>query len=172
MATWNSTEMTNLLAASPTLTSVAQWGGRLRVVGGAFEMDASVAAADVIRLARLPVNARIWKMEFGCDNLGAALTADVGLYQTNGTVLDANEFATALILDSMVYSPSDVIGTETAEIVYQPDVTDIDANGKALWARAGVAADPGGDYDVCLTVVTETTAVAGTIAWTIYYTVD
>lgn len=172
MATWNSTEMTNLLALPQVLTPVAQWGGRVRVMGGNFEMDATAAAADIIRLCRLPSNAHIWKIELGADNLGTALTADVGVYQTNGTVVDANEFATALIMDSKVFGGTDVVPTPTAEIVYQAAVTDIVYHGLALWQRAALGADPGGEYDICLTIVTETTGVAGTIAYSVWYTVD
>jgi hypothetical protein len=163
--------MTNLLASSPTLTPVAQWGGRIRVAGGAFEMDATTAAADIIRLCRLPVNARVWKIELGADTLGSVLTVDVGLYQTNGTVLDADEFADDVVLDAKVFAGDEVSGSGT-QLVYQSAATDIVHNGKALWDRAAVAADPGGEYDICLTVVTATDPAAGTIAYTVWYTVD
>lgn len=162
--------MTNLLAKPPVMAEVPQWGGRLRVVGGAFEMDAGIVATDIILLARLPVNARVWKIELGADNLGSAATFDVGVYGTDGVVVDADEFASALVLDAKVYANDEVSGSGT-QIVYEAVITDIVHNGKALWDRAGVASSPGGEYDIALTAVTITSAVAGTIAYTIYYTV-
>ncbi len=162
--------MTNLVAKPPVMAEVPQWGGRLRVVGGAFEMDSGIVATDIIRLARLPVNARVWKIELGADNLGSAAAFDVGIYDTDGTVRDVNMFASALVLDAKVYAPDEVSGSGT-QIVYEAAITDIVHNGKALWDRAGVASNPGGEYDVSLTATTITSAVAGTIAYTIYYTV-
>ena len=170
MATFNSTEMANLLASPQVLTSVAQWGGRIRIAGGHFEMDATIVTGDVIRLTRLPVNARIWKIELGADNLGTSATFDVGLYQTSGTVLDADEFAAAIDLDGIVFAPDSAVGGGT-QIIYESAATDIDKCGDPLWTRAGVSADPGGEYDVALTG-TINTAAAGTIAYAIWYTVD
>ena len=127
MPTFDSSEIANLVASPPVHTDVGQWGGRLRVVGGAFEMDSGIISADVIRLARLPVNARVWKIELGADNLGNAATFDVGVYETNGTVVDADEFASALVLDAKVYSPDETAGSGT-QIVYETAVADLDTS--------------------------------------------
>ena len=122
-------------------------------------------AADSIRLTRLPTNARVIEIKLGADNLGAALTVDVGIYDTNGTVVDVDEFASAFILDSAIFEAAGVV-------VFDAAATDVARHGDRLWERLGFSTDPGGQYDIALTVVTSTTVVAGTIAYAIYYVID
>ena len=166
MTTADSAEIANIVARPPVHNPVGLLGGRVRCAMGNFEAATTdLDVADIFRLTRLPTNARVMEIKLGADNLGTTCTVDIGIYQTDGTVLDADEFGSAVILDSAVFEVSTVI-------MYESAATDIVRHGDRLWERAGLSTDPGGQYDICLTVAAATTVAAGTIAYSIYYVID
>ena len=62
MAETSSNLITNIDATPPVKNDVSKSGGRMRIMGDAFEVASTDidADGDIIRLARLPSNAVVW----------------------------------------------------------------------------------------------------------------
>lgn len=56
---------------------VAEWGGRMRVQYDTYEAS-SVASGSTISIAKLPKDARVWRVTVYCDALGSSSTLAVG----------------------------------------------------------------------------------------------
>ena len=179
MANTNSNIVAQRYTAPMTKESSGQNGGRLRVVGGNFEVAAADidAGDDTIRLAILPANARIWQIWIGGDDLDTStdLDYDIGLYEPGtastgpGTVIDDDCFASAITQQAV----RDLGGANL--------ITEALATASALWTNFGerlweVAGDTQGAFDEYEVVATlngaSASAVAGTVAFCIVYSVD
>lgn len=60
-----------------------------------FEIAAGDDDASIIRLAKLPANAILTKLDLYCDALTGCTSVDAGLYKENGVVADVNIYAGA-----------------------------------------------------------------------------
>ena len=171
MATFNSTKMTNLLANTPISAEQGESWGRDRVWIGTMEITAAYTTGDIIRLERLPWNLRPNSLIMAWDDLNSStLPADLGLYYPNGTVIDIDEFASALALGT---------ATVPTDVLFEAAAADIDRMGKELWEYAGLASMPVGHpsntgmADLCLTLGTNGgTTAAGTISWCLKGSID
>lgn len=159
-------DVLGLDAGPQVLAPVGRLSGRVRAAMGSGEAAvADLAAADIIVLARVPTNARLLAIYLANDDLGGTLTVDVGVYDPDGTIRDIDEFASGIdfaVADS----------TLSTNILNEAAVGDIDGHGERLWERLGLASDPGGHFDIALTVLASTTPAAGSIAWTVLFTID
>lgn len=167
MGTLQSQDITDLKASPPKLIPVGRLGGRIRVAAGTLEAAVGdLDAADIFLLARLPTIARVVSIVLWMDDMtsGATLTFDVELYNLDGTIKGAGDhYGTAAVNAS-----SPVNGSEVAF-----EARNIDKMGQQVWQDAGDAADPGGYYDLGLTVAASSATLApGTISWRVLYTVD
>ena len=159
-----STAITNADATTYTLNKKGLTGGVVKVARGTIETGAADDIASVYRFARLPSHARIVMIQLWSDDIGTAGEADFGLYRTaadGGAVVDADAFASAVVLDNgaiagtMIHHESAVYGVEDIE--------------QRLWQIAGATVDPQVMYDVSATL-TEATNAAGTVSVLVYYT--
>jgi hypothetical protein len=159
-----STVITNADSTTYTLNKKGLSGGVVKCARGTIETGAADDIASVYRFARLPSHARIVMIQLWSDDIGTAGTADFGLYKTandGGLVVDADAFASAVVLDSgaiagtMIHHESAVYGVEDIE--------------QQLWQIAGATTDPNIMYDVCATL-TEATDAAGTVSLMVFYT--
>ena len=138
-------------------------GGRVRVATDAFEVATTdLDVGDIIVLARLPSYANITELKIASDDLGTTLTVDIGIYEINGAVADADVFSTGVDLAAAATNLTD----------YRYEVANRDTAGKALWEMLALTVDPNKAYDIALTVATSGTPAAGTIAYEIRYAVD
>ncbi len=149
---------------------VARYGARQRVITGNYEVATTdMDSGDIIVLARLPAQATIQSILIANDALdvGTALDMDLGIFDENQAVLDQDYFASAITqLTAAVAAPGTELRHEAA--------TGVERVGDRLWEMAGVANDPGGVmYDIVITFVDgAATAAAGTLGYTITYTID
>jgi hypothetical protein len=149
---------------------VARYGGRQRIITGNFEVATTdIDSGDLIVLARLPATSTIQSILLSNDDLdgGTALDMDLGIFDENGTVLDQDYFAIAVVqLATATAAPG-------AQLLHEA-ATGPERVGDRLWEMAGVATDPGGVmYDIVITIVDgAATAQAGTIGYEIRYTID
>jgi hypothetical protein len=93
-------------------------------------------------LAPIPSNASITSIKLFNDDLdsGTTITADVGLYNTDLSVVDADAYASAITdLRGAVAAP----GTEVAF-----EARDINKMGQKVWQDAGLTSDPALTYFV------------------------
>lgn len=169
-STVKSTQVSNQEAAPPTFNDVGVSGGRVRSIIGSMEVATTSIdeVGDKIAIARIPSNARIHEIKLFTDDLDShgtpTLAADLGLYGTNGVVADVDAYGSAIIAGQA----AGAVGVN-----YANEARDIAKIGQAVWADALATADPHVLYDIVLTITTAAeTAVAGTLAWIITYTID
>lgn len=152
------------------LSPVAQLGGRMRVITDNFEVTTGqIEIGDIIVIARLPSHAVIHSMLMVSDALdtASALRVQLGIYETSGTVVDVDAYATA---DDVFIAANNLPGEEFR---YGKAITDPADMGERIWENGGESADPSAMRDIAWTVSTAaTTAAGGTIGYRIEYTID
>jgi hypothetical protein len=178
MANTDSTEVTNLLADPSVRTPVGQWGGRVRVAMGNFEVATSDLTADndTVRLTRLPANARPLAIWIGNDDLESggttASAVNIGLFEPTATpavatAADEDCFATA----SAILQAATVLGS--VNLLDEAGAGALANVGDPLYTWAGDSAGDFAEYDIVITqTATTSNAAAGTIAYVIEYTID
>jgi hypothetical protein len=106
--------------------------------------------ASIYRMVRIKSGCRINSLSLVCDAITSG-AADIGLYQTaakGGAVVDADFFTAA-----------QSIATATQGIQFaHGNVLKAGSIALRVWEALGLAADPGIEYDVALTLTAATTA--------------
>ena len=141
MGTKNSDLVANFEATPPVLTDSALLHGVLRVAQGTIVVAAGDSDDDdIVMLAPIPSNATVSNIWIGADNLGGSCTYNVGIYQSDGTVVDEDYYATA-VADGV---------TVLSDVRFE--AANINTAGKAMWEMAGASSDPGGFYYIAATM--------------------
>jgi expansin (peptidoglycan-binding protein) len=131
----------------------------LRVAQGTVALAAGDSTDnDIVMLAPIPSNASITSLKIASDALGGSCTFNVGLYQTNGTVVDEDVYAT-------------LVADEGAMADVRTEAANINTIGQQVWEDAGASADPGGYYYVAVTF-SATGGTAGDMSYIIEYVVN
>ena len=142
MANVNTDLVTNFVAVPQVLNSASQLHGVKRVATGTIALAAGdLSAEDTVMLAPIPSNASITPIKLFNDDLdsGTTNTADVGIYNTDLSVVDADAYASAITdLRGAVKT-----GTEVAF-----EARDINKMGQKVWQDAGLTSDPALTYFV------------------------
>ena len=160
MTTKNSTLVDNFEATPQVASNSQELHGVLRVAQGTIALAAGDSTDnDIVMLAPLPSNSSVTAIKVAADALGGSCTFNVGLYQTNGTVVDEDLYATS------------VADGTTAVADLRTEAADINTIGKKLWENAGASADPGGYYYVAATMAAAGGTI-GTMSFIIHYVVD
>jgi hypothetical protein len=164
MATVNSTWITNAVATPKVLSNASISVGDMKEASSAATVSATQTSGDIIRLVRVPSNARISQVLLSTGDATTAGAIDIGVYQTadNGsTVVDADLFASALALTGGPFNNSDQT-FESGEYTYAESA-------KPLWEVLGLSADSNRDYDIAATVTTTGNGMDTTIALKVRY---
>lgn len=168
VVTPKSAAITNADATPPRLTNSRVIRGRLHESVGTLEVANGDSIASIFRLCRVPSNARMSQVLLSCDAITSA-AADIGLYKTardGGAVVDVDFFASAASIASALVN---------SDVTHEADPADGGAgfghadSEKPLWECVGLTADPGGSYDIALTLTAAATA-AGTVSLRTRYT--
>ena len=149
MATVNSTWITNAVATPVVATNSNKSAGRVRSAKSAATVSATQTSGDIIKMVRVPSNARIDAVLLTTADATTAGAVDIGVYQTadnGGAVVDADLFASALALTGGPFTNSDQT-FESGEYTYAESCL-------PLWEVLGLSADPNRDYDIAATVTT------------------
>lgn len=152
MASRKSAQITNRDAVPAVLNNVnAGYGGELSSAYGRVAAVAADAISDVFRLVEVPTNCRVTSVRLYSAALGGTTAADIGVYRNTrdgGAVVDADLFGSAVSLVSAVN------GTEVSHesTVYTPALRE-----QPLWQAAGLSSDPGGTFDIALTLTAAVT---------------
>ena len=166
MATVNSTWIGNAVASPKVVTSANQSVGQLFSAKSVATVSATQTAGDVIRLVRVPSNARIDIVLLTTGDATTAGAIDIGLYQTadnGGAVVDADLFSSALALTGGPFANSNQT-FESGEYTYAESCL-------PLWQVIGLSADPCRDYDVAATVTTTGNGMGTTMVLEVRYVV-
>jgi hypothetical protein len=166
MATVNSTWITNAVAAPVVLTSSNQSAGRVFTAKSVATVSATQTSGDIIRLVRVPSNARIDAVLLSTGDATTAGAIDIGVYQTagnGGAVVDADLFASALALTGGPFARSDQT-FESGQYTYAESCL-------PLWQVLGLSADSNRDYDIAATVTTTGDGMGTTMALEVQYAI-
>jgi hypothetical protein len=142
MANVNTDLVTNFVAVPQVLNSASQLHGVKRVATGTIALVAGdLSADDTVMLAPIPSNASITSIKLFNDDLdsGTTNTADVGIYNTDLSVVDADAYASAI---------TDLRGAVTVGTEVAFEARDINKMGQKVWQDAGLTSDPALTYFV------------------------
>lgn len=166
MAEVKSTWITNATASPVVLTDAAKSSGNLFEASSAATVSATQTSGDIVRMVRVPSNARISQVLLSTGDATTAGAVDIGVYQTaanGGAVVDADLFASALALTGGPFNNSDQT-FESGEYTYAESA-------KPLWEVLGLSADSKRDYDICATVTTTGNGMDTTLALKVRYVI-
>lgn len=171
-----STDITNRDATPPVRSTSGKHGAYSPVVqegSAAIANGVTAAGASYYRLARIPSNAVVKKVEAWLDAAGTTITGDIGIYYSSQAsdetglstgltgVINSDHFASAVALAAVV-TPTDY--TFEAGTYLYADTQ------KEVWqASGGLTADPGGEVDVVFTL-TSTAGSAAVVNMRVTYT--
>lgn len=162
VVTTKSSIITNRDGGAGTLNSSILDGGRAREKYDIVAAANGDSATSKYIICQVPTNCRVTRVLLWSDALGGSAAGDVGVYRTTadgGAAVDADFFATAAAVASAV-AGTDITNESTTNTLIK--------RGQPLWQALGVASDPGGFYDIVITL-TAATAAAGSIGLTVAY---
>jgi hypothetical protein len=166
MANVNTDLVANFVAVPQVLNPAQELHGVKRIAQGSIALVAGdLSANDTVMLAPIPSNASISSIKLVNDDLdsGSTITADVGLYNTDLSVVDADAYASAITaLRAAVAAP----GTEVAF-----EARDHNKTGQKVWQDAGLSVDSGAVYFVGINFPAAGDT-AGDLSFIIEYTVS
>ena len=140
MGTKNSDLVSNFEATPQVKNSAGLLHGSVRVAQGTIVVAAGDSDDnDIVMLAPIPSNAVVPNIFVGTDTFGGSCTYNVGIYQTDGTVVDEDYFATT-------------VADAAALADVRHEAADINTAGKMMWEMAGASSDPGGYYYIAATM--------------------
>ena len=140
MGTKNSDLVANYEATPQVKSSAGLLHGSVRVAQGTIVVAAGDSDDnDIVMLAPIPSNAVVPQIFVGTDTFGGSCTYNVGIYQTDGTVVDEDYFATT-------------VADAAALADLRHEAADINTAGKMMWEMAGASSDPGGYYYIAATM--------------------
>ena len=169
MTTKDTDRISNFEASPRLMNAVHHSHGRIRVAQGTVALATTdLDASDIVHLDVLPAEASIVRLWLAADDLDSngtpTLAWNVGVYDTSGTVKDADAFASAVTLGQAATALTD----------YANEARNINEIGQKLYLDAGdtkASHDP--QYYISLTASTgAATAAAGDLSWVIEYVVD
>lgn len=166
MATVNSTWITNAVASPVVLTNSNQSAGRVFTAKSVATVSATQASGDIIRMVRVPSNARIDAVLLTTGDATTAGAIDIGVYQTagnGGAVVDADLFASALALTGGPFTRSDQT-FESGQYTYAESCL-------PLWQVLGLSADSNREYDIAATVTTTGDGMGTVLALEVQYAI-
>lgn len=158
MALYLSTLATNAFAKPPVKANPAETG-RAYSRGVSFSLTTDHDSADVIALFPIPTTVCVRALLFSTNGAATAGAADFGLYTLN----DLGDTATAVDADLFASAQAVTTALARSDITGESGVMTIDERFMPIWQAAGLSADPGGVFWVCLTVTTniDATTVIG-----------
>ena len=160
MTTKNSDLVANFEASPQIANDSQELHGVLRVAQGTVALAAGDSTDnDIVMLAPIPSNASITAIQVAADALGGSCTFNIGIYQTDGTVVDEDFFATS------------VADGTTAVADLRTEAADITTIGAKLYTNAGASTDPGGYYYIAATF-NATGGTGGDMSFIIHYVVN
>jgi hypothetical protein len=164
VVTPSSTVITNLDAKPIVKAEPADISGRVRVAQETIEVTAGDSATSTYRMVRIPSNAVILAAsKLYMDDIGGAnlTVADIGLRRP-GTATDVTADPDALNT-----------GLDASNVGTLDVLSDHALMGQKAWQYvAGLTKDPGGSFDVYITLGTADAAAGGTMTLELQYVID
>jgi hypothetical protein len=168
-----STPVTNA-DASPVIANTAGEGGPapLKSVTGIATGVASSSIDATYQMVRVPSTAIIKRITLQTQTQAAGV-ADVGVYYaTDGLIGKPTALLAAAAIDQDFFATSIALTTTTVQDVTANPIASAYTPAKRnqpLWQAVGLSADPGGNFDICLTLTTAITTGTGIMAMEVTY---
>jgi hypothetical protein len=152
-----STAITNLDAVPASRATSGEGAkGYMEEVTGYVTVLAADAAGTTYQLVRIPSNAKV-KRVFLVSQAQGAGKVNVGLYYStalnDGTPSDKASALTEVDAD-LFATDVDLASAVATDVTNESGTYTIDKWNQPIWQAAGLSADPGGFFDVSLTVHT------------------
>ena len=169
-----STSVTNL-DATPAVANTAGEGaeGRLKEVTGIATGTASANIDSTFQMVRVKSNCKIKRIFLQTQTQTVGVT-DVGLYYaTDGVGGRPTTLLVAAAIDRVFFATSINLATATVQDVTCNPITSTytpDKRNMPLWQAAGLTTDPGGSFDIVLSLTTAITTGLGIIVMNVEYT--
>lgn len=160
MAQRKSTAITNLEAKPQVTNPSYKEKAPLFVAKETVEIAAADADGDTHLLLALPSNCIVDNLAVANDAIAGATAYEIGVFDSTGTVKDADAFGSAVDFSSA--------RAQFTELTHESAAHPIEDLTKKLWQVAGYTSDPGGILYIGLTLTTAGTA-AGTVCLRVYW---
>lgn len=165
----NSDLIANAVASPRVQNASGLDGGMVRFKQSLTAIANGDSSTSIYRLLRLPSNAYVIDLTLTTADIGTTATADIGLYyptthSNGGTVIDVDAYASAVSLKDGALSHSDIRFESGAAAGLYTNAS------KPLWQAAGLSSDPGGEFDLAMTLTANTDA-AGTVLTKVLYSI-
>jgi len=168
------TPITNMDAGSLLVPTAGEGGpAPLKHNTGIATGVASSSIDATYQMVRVPSNAKIKRILFQTQSQAVGV-ADVGVYYaTDGLGGKPVALLAAAAIDQNFFAGSINLATTTVQDVtcnpigsaYTPD-----KRNQPLWQALGLTSDPGGNFDICLTLTTAITTGTGIMVMDVDYT--
>jgi len=169
-----STSVTNA-DASPAVANTAGEGGSApaKCNTGIATGVASSNIDATYQMVRVPSNAKIKRIFFQTQTQTAG-AADIGVYYaTDGLIGKPTSLLAANAIDQDFFAQAMSLTTTTVQdatnnpigSAYNPS-----KRNQPLWQAVGLTSDPGGNFDICLTLTTAITTGTGVMVMDVLYT--
>lgn len=153
------------LDSSPIVAITAGEGGAapLKTIDGYVTTVASSSVDATYQIVRLPSNAKVKSvyLEAGAQGAGAF---DIGVYYaTDGEGGQPKALlAAAAISRALFASAVDCASAVTTDVTNESGTYTLDKRVMPLWQAAGLTSDPGGYFDIVMTVTTTAVTTGAT----------
>lgn len=151
-----STSITNLDASPRVMNTQGEGAGfSMEEIDDYVTITAAASITSVFRVVRVPTTVKMKSLIFESQAQGAGVV-DIGVYYSAsvddspaaaalaGAVVDQDFFASSVNLASLVVPTQEINESTTYSL---------DKRSLPLWQAVGLSADPGGWFDIALTVV-------------------
>lgn len=167
-----STPITNLDAQPPAINTAGEGGpAPLKSATASAVGVASSSINATYQFVRVPSNAKIKEIMFESATQAAG-AGDIGLYYaTDGlggkptSLLAANAINQSFFASAVSLAPA-----AYGSVLNESGSYTVDKRNQPLWQAAGLSADPGGNFDIVLTLTTAITTGTGLMGMTVTYT--
>lgn len=168
-----SIQVTNL-DAKPIVPLTAGEGGpgNLKIVEGYATTVASGSQDATYQMVRVPSNCKVKQVWYE-GGAQAAGTFDIGVYYaTDGEGQKPLTLLAANAIDQDFFASIVAVTSAVAltNVTNESGTYTIDKRVQPLWQAVGLTADPGGYFDICITIVTAITTGATVVGLTVIYT--
>ena len=168
-----STFITNL-DASPSVQNTAGEGGPapLKLVDGWATGVASSNIDSTYQFVRIPSNAKVKQLVFETESQTVGV-GDLGLYYaTDGEGKQPTALLAAAAIDRDFFASlySLVSVTTPVDVTNESTTYTVDKRAQPIWQAVGLTSDPGGYFDIVLTLSTAITTGTGKMGLKCFYT--
>lgn len=144
MATFKSDLITDMDARPPVFSSPGLVRGQGRKTKAVMDLSAALVATDIVFLCRVKSDDVISAIRFKNDDLdsGATGTSDLGLYDTDGVVVDDDVYGAALTF--LRGAVTDWTNRDLGRTVAKQN--------ERVWETLGLSVDPKTEFILALTI--------------------